>query len=343
MNIAELLDVAISRNASDVHLSTGSVPMLRVNGQMQPLDFPAPDEAQMRALLLEMMSEEQRKKFEAQMDIDFAYTSGGVRFRVNAFCQMRGPGAVFRSIPNEIPTLEDLPAPEIIYRLLGLSNGLVLLTGPTGSGKSTTQAAMLRYINETARKHIITLEDPIEFVHTNDFSLITQRQIHEHTRSFSTALRAALREDPDIILVGEMRDLETIRLALTAAETGHLVIATLHTSSASKAVNRIIDVFPSEEKDLIRSLISESLHAVILQTLVERKSGGRIAAFEVMLGTPAVRNLIRNDKVEQLNSYIQTSKDQGMISLSRSIEELVEQGEVDAEVARKIIASHTGF
>lgn len=343
MNIADLIDFALERNASDIHLSSGAIPMLRIDGKMVPTEFPAPSAERMHELFQEIMPEEQAKKFATSMDVDFAYSCSGVRFRVNAFCQMRGPGAVFRSIPSTIPSLEELPGPDILYKLMGLANGLVLLTGPTGSGKSTTTAAMVRYINETSRRHIITLEDPIEFVHGNDFSLITQREIHQHSRSFSVALRAALREDPDVIVVGEMRDLETIRLALTAAETGHLVIATLHTGSASKAVNRIVDVFPPEEKELVRSILAESLQGVVLQTLIERKGGGRIAAFEVMLGTPAIRNLIRNDKIPQIGSVIQTSKEQGMVSLAQSLGNLQQGGLIEPEVAEKTLAAYSGF
>lgn len=317
--------------------------MLRIDGKMVPTEFPIPDAEQMRAVLTQIMPAEQAEKFEKSMDVDFAYSCSGVRFRVNAFCQMRGPGAVFRSIPNIVPSLDELPAPDILYKMLDMANGLILLTGATGAGKTTTLAAMVRYINETARRHIITLEDPIEFIHTNDFSLITQREIYQHSKSFSAGLRAALREDPDVIMVGEMRDIETVRLALTAAETGHLVIATLHTSSAAKAVTRMIDVFPPEEKDLVRSMIAESLQGVVLQTLVDRKGGGRMAAFEIMLATPAIRNLIRNDKVAQINSVLQTSKDQGMVTLAQSLADLAKSGAIEQEVADKVIASHSGF
>lgn len=343
MKYADLLEFAISRNASDIHVSPGITPVLRVNGKMEPVDFPESTEEQMLEWLLSMMGEEQRSTFLSERDVDFAYNFMGVRFRVNAFFQIRGPSAVFRSIPGTVPSLEDVMAPEIVHKLLSLQNGLILLTGTTGSGKSTTQAAMVRYVNETARKHIITLEDPIEFVHPEGFSLITQREVHSHTQSFSAALRAALREDPDIIMVGEMRDLETVRLALTAAETGHLVIGTLHTGSAAKAVTRIVDVFPAEEKELVRSMLAESLQGVILQTLVERKGGGRVAAFEVMLGTPAVRNFIRNDKIAMVGSAIQTGKAQGMISLAQSLADLAENGHVEEEVARRLTASFGGF
>lgn len=343
MNIADLIELAIERNASDIHLSSGAVPMLRIDGSMVVTEFPAPSAEQVETMLAVMMPEDLAGRFAELMDVDFAYNASGVRFRVNAYYQLRGPGAVLRSIPSDIPSLEDLPAPEILYKVLGKANGLILLTGPTGSGKSTTMAAMVRYINETSRRHIITLEDPIEFVHTNDFSLITQREIYQHSKSFSAGLRAALREDPDVIMVGEMRDLETVRLALTAAETGHLVIATLHTSSAAKAVNRTIDVFPPEEKELARSLIAESLQAVVLQTLVERKSGGRIAAFEIMLATSAIRNLIRNDKIPQMDSVLQTSREQGMISLAQSLSGLVQSDMIKQEVADRVIAAHGGF
>ena len=294
MDITELLAFSARQNASDLHLSAGLPPMIRVDGEIRRVNVPPMDHGEVQSLIYDIMNDQQRRDFEDQLETDFSFEVPGVaRFRVNAFNQSRGAGAVFRTIPSKILSLEDLGMPDVIQEFAKMPRGLVLVTGPTGSGKSTTLAGMIDYINDQRYDHILTIEDPIEFLHESKRCLVNQREVHRDTQSFSAALRSALREDPDVILVGEMRDLETIRLALTAAETGHLVFGTLHTTSAAKTVDRIIDVFPAEEKAMVRSMLSESLMAVVSQTLLKKKSGGRVAALEIMRGTPAIRNLIR--------------------------------------------------
>jgi len=335
MDIAELLAFSVKNKASDLHLSAGLPPMIRVDGDIRRVNIDAFDHKEVHALIYDIMNDKQRRDYEEFFETDFSFALPGLaRFRVNAFNQERGAAAVFRTIPSDILSLEDLNAPKFFAELTEKSRGLVLVTGPTGSGKSTTLAAMVDHINQTRYEHILTVEDPIEFVHTSQKSLINQREVHRDTQSFNNALRSALREDPDIILVGEMRDLETIRLALTAAETGHLVFGTLHTTSAAKTIDRIIDVFPSAEKDMIRSMLSESLQAVISQTLLKKVGGGRIAAHEIMVGTPAIRNLIREAKVAQMYSAIQTGRRDGMQTLDQNLKELVDAGKITPKAAQ---------
>lgn len=335
MDITELLAFSAKQNASDLHLSAGLPPMMRVDGDIRRLNVPEMDGATVRQLIYDIMGDRQRRDYEANLEVDFSIEVPGVaRFRVNAFHQARGAGAVFRTIPGEVLSLESLGLGEVFERLAMLPRGLVLVTGPTGSGKSTTLAAMLDHINSQRYAHILTIEDPVEFVHTSKRCLINQREVHRDTRSFADALRSALREDPDVILVGELRDLETIRLALTAAETGHLVLGTLHTTSAPKTIDRIIDVFPAAEKTMVRSMLSESLQAVVAQTLLKREGGGRVAAHEVLIATPAVRNLIREDKVAQLYSAIQTGGALGMKTLDAALMQLVQKGLVSREQAQ---------
>ena len=335
MNLQNLLGLCLSRRASDLHLSSGVPAMLRVDGNLIPLSDEVLTHDLIHSALMTIMSSTQQSTFKHRLECDFALDLAAVsRFRVNVFHQARGVSAVFRVIAHHIPSLQALRAPVIFSQLMHSPRGLVLVTGPTGSGKSTTLAAMLDALNQSQPRHIVTLEDPIEFVHTPKQCLIQQREVGTHTHSFTNALRAALREDPDVILVGEMRDLETMRLAITAAETGHLVLGTLHTSSAAKTMDRIVDVFPAEEKDRVRSMLSESLNAVISQVLCKRKDGeGRVAAYEVLVGTPAVRNLIREGKVAQLYSAIQTGRGAGMQTLDQSLAALVEQGLIDAQEA----------
>ena len=336
MDITELLAFSAKQGASDLHLSAGLPPMIRVDGDVRRINLPALDHKQVHALIYDIMNDKQRKDFEEFLETDFSFEVPGVaRFRVNAFNQNRGSGAVFRTIPSKVLSMEDLGMGEIFRKISDVPRGLVLVTGPTGSGKSTTLAAMLDYINSNKYHHILTVEDPIEFVHESKKCLINQREVHRDTLGFSEALRSALREDPDIILVGEMRDLETIRLALTAAETGHLVFCTLHTTSAAKTIDRVVDVFPAEEKSMVRSMLSESLQSVISQTLLKKIGGGRVAAHEIMIGTPAIRNLIREDKVAQMYSAIQTGGSLGMQTLDSCLKTLVTKGIVSREAARE--------
>lgn len=336
MDITQLLAFGVKNNASDLHLSAGLPPMIRVDGEIRRINLPILDHKQVHALIYDIMNDTQRKNYEERWECDFSFEVPGIaRFRVNAFNQDRGAGAVFRTIPSQVLTLDQLSAPIIFRKIASAPRGLVLVTGPTGSGKSTTLAAMIDFINDTEYGHILTIEDPIEFVHVGKKCLINQREVHRDTKGFENALRSALREDPDIIMVGEMRDLETIRLALTAAETGHLVFGTLHTTSAAKTIDRVVDVFPAAEKDMVRTMLSESLQAVISQTLLKKKNGGRVAAHEILIGNRAIRNLIRENKIAQMNSAIQTSQNEGMQSLDQSLKELVMRGIVEREVARR--------
>ncbi|MDY7566968.1 type IV pilus twitching motility protein PilT [Pseudomonas sp. RTC3] len=336
MDITELLAFSAKQGASDLHLSAGLPPMIRVDGDVRRINLPALDHKQVQELIYDIMNDKQRKDFEEFLETDFSFEVPGIaRFRVNAFNQNRGAGAVFRTIPSKVLTMDDLGMGEVFRKITDVPRGLVLVTGPTGSGKSTTLAAMIDYLNSNKHHHILTIEDPIEFVHESKKCLVNQREVHRDTLGFSEALRSALREDPDIILVGEMRDLETIRLALTAAETGHLVFGTLHTTSAAKTIDRVVDVFPAQEKSMVRSMLSESLQAVISQTLVKKVGGGRVAAHEIMIGTPAIRNLIREDKVAQMYSSIQTGGSLGMQTLDMSLKELVTRGLITREGARE--------
>ncbi|HKJ76221.1 MAG TPA: type IV pilus twitching motility protein PilT [Gammaproteobacteria bacterium] len=335
MDIAQLLAFSVKNGASDLHLSAGLPPMIRVDGDIRRINLPPLDQKDTHDLVYDIMNDKQRKDFEEFMETDFSFEIPNLaRFRVNAFNHNRGSGAVFRTIPSKILSLEDLSAPAIFRDIAEKPRGVCLVTGPTGSGKSTTLAAIINYINENQAGHILTIEDPIEFVHDSKKCLINQREVHRDTLGFSEALRSALREDPDVILVGEMRDLETIRLALTAAETGHLVFGTLHTTSAAKTIDRIVDVFPAAEKDMVRAMLSESLQAVISQTLLKKTGGGRIAAHEIMIGTPAIRNLIREGKIAQMYSAIQTGQGAGMQTLDQNLQELVRRNAVSREVAR---------
>ncbi|MFQ3209283.1 MAG: twitching motility protein PilT [Colwellia sp.] len=334
MDITELLAFSVQHDASDLHLSTGTPPAIRVEGDVRKLNIPAFDAKDVNALVYDIMNDRQRKEYEENLEVDFSFEVPNLaRFRVNAFNQNRGPAAVFRTIPSKILSLDDLGCPEIFREIADTPRGLVLVTGPTGSGKSTTLAAMVDYINDNKNDHILTIEDPIEFVHENKKCLINQREVHRDTLSFSAALRSALREDPDVILVGEMRDLETIRLAMTAAETGHLVFGTLHTTSAPKTIDRIIDVFPGEEKSMVRSMLSESLRAVISQCLIKKVGGGRVAAHEIMMGVPAIRNLIREDKIAQMYSAIQTGMQHGMQTMDQCLQGLVNRGVITKQHA----------
>ena len=336
MDITELLAFSAKQNASDLHLSAGLPPMIRVDGDVRRINVPAMDHREVHRLIYEIMNDRQRRDYEEFLETDFSFEVPGVaRFRVNAFNQNRGAGAVFRTIPSRVLTLEDLGMGKVFTDVSMLPRGLVLVTGPTGSGKSTTLAAMIDYINDNKFDHILTIEDPIEFVHESKKCLVNQREVHRDTHGFNEALRSALREDPDIILVGELRDLETIRLALTAAETGHLVFGTLHTTSAAKTIDRVVDVFPAEEKSMVRSMLSESLQAVISQTLLKKVGGGRVAAHEIMIGTPAIRNLIREDKVAQMYSAIQTGGSLGMQTLDMCLKGLLAKGLISRDSARE--------
>lgn len=336
MDITELLAFSAKQEASDLHLSAGLPPMIRVDGDVRRINMPALSHKDVHELIYDIMNDKQRKDFEEFFETDFSFEIPKVaRFRVNAFNHNRGAGAVFRTIPSRVLTMDDLGLGTVFEKLASVPRGIVLVTGPTGSGKSTTLAAMIDYINETKYDHILTVEDPIEFVHESKKSLINQREVHRDTIGFNEALRSALREDPDVILVGEMRDLETIRLALTAAETGHVVFGTLHTNSAAKTIDRIIDVFPAEEKSIVRSMLSESLQGVISQTLLKKKGGGRVASHEIMIGTPAIRNLIREDKIAQMYSVMQTGSAHGMQTMDQSLQALVGKGLVTRENARE--------
>ena len=343
-DIIELLEATKESGASDLHISTGLPPMLRLDGSIQTFDVPPLTVEDVNKMLEKISTPLQRELFEKDWELDFSFQLGEkARFRINAFQQSRGPGIVCRTIPTEILSLEQLKAPDIFKQITQQPRGIVLVTGPTGSGKSTTLAAMINEINHTKKEHILTIEDPVEFVHRPNKSLINQREVSAHTHSFANALRAALREDPDIILVGEMRDPETIGLALTAAETGHLVFGTLHTSSAAKTIDRVIDVFPAGEKDMVRTMLSESLRAVISQSLLKKIGGGRVAAHEIMISTPSIRNLIRENKVPQMYSAIQTGMQVGMQTLDQALKKLVGDGVVDREDALKLAVKKDDF
>ena len=345
MDISDLLAFSVKNKASDLHLSAGLPPMIRVHGDVRKINVPAMDHSQVHDMVYDIMNDGQRKVYEETLECDFSFEIPNLaRFRVNAFNQNRGSGAVFRTIPSKILSLEQLNCPPIFKDIANTPRGIVLVTGPTGSGKSTTLAAMVDYVNENEFGHILTVEDPIEFVHQSKKCLINQREVGPHTLSFANALRSALREDPDVILVGEMRDLETIRLALSAAETGHLVFGTLHTSSAAKTVDRIVDVFPAAEKEMVRSMLSESLRAVISQTLCKTKDEqGRVAAHEIMIGTPAIRNLIRENKIAQMYSSIQTGQNVGMQTLDQNLKDLVQRNIISIGEARGKAANKDTF
>ncbi len=340
MDITELLAFSAKQNASDLHISAGLPPMIRIDGDIRRINLPSMDHKQVHELIYDIMNDKQRKDYEEFLETDFSFDVPGVaRFRVNAFNHNRGAGAVFRTIPSKVLSMEDLGMGQVFRDISIVPRGLVLVTGPTGSGKSTTLAAMIDYINENRYDHILTIEDPIEFVHESKKCLVNQREVHRDTHGFNEALRSALREDPDIILVGEMRDLETIRLALTAAETGHLVMGTLHTTSAAKTIDRIVDVFPADEKPMVRSMLASSLEAVISQTLIKRNGGGRVAAHEIMRATPAIRNLIREDKVAQMYSAIQTGASVGMQTMDQCLINLVDKGLIARDEAKKKAAN----
>jgi twitching motility protein PilT len=344
MDIAQLLTFSVKQGASDLHLSAGVEPMIRVDGDVKRINLPPLDHKAVHDMVYDIMNDKQRKAWDEFLETDFSFEIPGLaRFRVNAFNQARGAGAVFRTIPSKILTLEDLKCPAIFKDISETPRGIVLVTGPTGSGKSTTLAAIVNHINENEYGHILTIEDPIEFVHQPKKCLINQREVHRDTLGFNESLRSALREDPDTILVGEMRDLETIRLALTAAETGHLVFGTLHTTSAAKTMDRVIDVFPAAEKEMVRGMLSESLRAVISQTLLKKKGGGRVAAHEIMIGTPAIRNLIREAKVAQMYSAIQTGQKEGMTTLDQTLKDLIKKGLVTIDEARGKSADPRNF
>ncbi len=345
MDISELLAFVVKNRASDLHLSAGLPPMIRVHGDIRRINLPPLEHKDVHSMVYDIMNDAQRKTYEENLEADFSFAIPGLaRFRVNAFVQQRGAAAVMRTIPTKVLTLEELNAPKVFTAIAEYPRGLVLVTGPTGSGKSTTLAAMINYINENEYGHILTMEDPIEFVHESKKCLINQREVGPHTLSFANALRSSTREDPDTILVGEMRDLETIRLALTGAETGHLVFATLHTSSAAKTIDRIVDVFPAAEKEMVRAMLSESLRAVISQALLKTKDGnGRVAAHEIMIGTPAIRNLIRENKVAQMYSSIQTGQQYGMQTLDQNLQDLVKRNAVTMAEARSYAANKDNF
>jgi twitching motility protein PilT len=345
VDISELLAFSVKNKASDLHLSASLPPMIRVNGDIRRINLPPMEHKDVHRRVYDIMNDSQRKVYEETLEIDFSFEIPSLaRFRVNAFNQQYGAGAVFRTIPSKVLSLEELNCPPIFKEISDQPRGIVLVTGPTGSGKSTTLAAMMDYVNENQYAHILTVEDPIEFVHQSKKCLINQREVGPHTLSFNNALRSALREDPDVILVGELRDLETIRLALTAAETGHLVFGTLHTSSAAKTIDRVVDVFPAAEKEMVRSMLSESLRAVISQTLLKTKDGnGRVAAHEIMIGTPAIRNLIREGKVAQMYSAIQTGGNIGMQTLDQCLQDLVKRNIVASGIARGAAQNKDSF
>ncbi|MEO5344780.1 MAG: type IV pilus twitching motility protein PilT [Magnetococcus sp. YQC-9] len=344
VDISELLAFSVRNRASDLHISSGMPPLIRVDGEIRRIDVPPLAIDEVKGMVYDIMNDKQRKTYEEEYECDFSFAVPNLaRFRVNAFNQHRGPAAVFRTIPSEILSLEQLGTPEIFKEFAATPRGLVLVTGPTGSGKSTTLAAMIDYKNKNEYGHILTMEDPIEFVHESKKCLINQREVHRDTKSFSAALRSALREDPDVILVGEMRDLETIRLALTAAETGHLVFGTLHTTSAAKTIDRIVDVFPAAEKEMIRTMLSESIRAIISQNLLKKKGGGRVAAHEILIGNPAIRNLIRENKIAQMYSAIQTGRGIGMQTLEQCLQELLNKGLITKEAAREKANIKDGF
>jgi twitching motility protein PilT len=336
MDILELLSYVVTAQASDLHLSPGLPPMVRVHGDIRRLNQPALEHKDVHAMLYDIMNDAQRKVYEESLECDFSFEVPKLaRFRVNALVEKRGAGAVMRVIPSQIKTLEELKAPPVFRSIATNARGLVLVTGPTGSGKSTTLAAMVDYVNSNELGHIITVEDPIEFVHESKKCLVRQRELGPHTLSFANALRSALREDPDVILVGELRDLATISLAMTAAETGHLVFGTLHTSSAAKTIDRIIDVFPPEDKEMVRGMLSESLQAVVSQTLLKTKDGaGRVAAHEIMVCNAAIRNLIRENKIAQITGMLPTQKDIGNQTLDQNLQELVRRNVISLAEAR---------
>lgn len=344
MDIAELLAFSVKNKSSDLHISAGLPPMIRVDGDLRKINLPALEHKDVIKIVYDIMNDRQRKEYEEFLETDFSFEITNLaRFRVNAFNQSRGAAAVFRTIPSTILSMEDLQLPPIFKEMANFNRGLILVTGPTGSGKSTTLAAIIDYINSSRYEHILTVEDPIEFVHQSKKCLVNQREVHKDTLSFNAALRSALREDPDIILVGELRDLETIRLAMTAAETGHLVFGTLHTNSATKTINRIIDVFPAEEKSMVRSMLSESLQAVVAQSLLKKNKGGRVAALEIMMCTGAIRNLIREDKVAQMYSSIQTGQAKGMQTLDQHLTELVNNNIISRHTAHEAAINKTLF
>ncbi|MGH8378239.1 MAG: type IV pilus twitching motility protein PilT [Gammaproteobacteria bacterium] len=343
-DISQLLAFSVKNKASDLHVSAGVPPMIRVDGDMRRINMPAMEHKDVYGMIYDIMNDKQRKDYEEFLECDFSFEIPTLaRFRVNAFNQNRGAGAVFRTIPSKILTLDDLNAPKIFVDIANTPRGLVLVTGPTGSGKSTTLAAIINHINENEFGHILTIEDPIEFVHESKKCLVNQREVHKDTLGFNEALRSALREDPDTILVGEMRDLETIRLALTGAETGHLVFGTLHTSSAAKTIDRVVDVFPAAEKDMVRAMLSESLRAVIAQSLCKKIGGGRMAVHEIMIGTPAIRNLIRENKIAQMYSAIQTGQTTGMITLDQNLTDIVRKGIITKDEARVYAVNKDAF
>lgn len=338
MEITDLLISTVKNGASDLHLSSGNPPIMRVDGDMLPVNVPALGGDTIKQMLYSIMTEQQRSEYERDYELDFSISFGKeMRFRVNAFNSIEGPAAVFRTIPTKVLSLDELGAPEILKKLCSLHKGLILVTGPTGSGKSTTLAAMVDYMNQHYSHHILTIEDPVEFVHVSKRSLINQREVGSSTKSFARALKSSLREDPNVILVGELRDLETIQLAMTAAETGHLVMGTLHTNSAPKTIDRIIDVFPANDKEMVRAMLSVSLEAIIAQTLLKKTNGGRVAAHEILLGTPAVRNLIREGKVPQIYSMMQMGSKLGMTTMKDSLYKLVDEGKVSADIVKAFL------